>query len=411
MNSRLLCVGVLAICASSAAVTPAIAQRVSDDRVRIGVLSDMSGQNSDGSGKGSVEAARMAIEDFGGKVLGKPIELVSGDHQNKADVGATLARIWFDHDGVDAVVDVNNSAVAIAVVNVARERNRVVLLTGPGSTAMTNEHCAETSIHYVYDTYAVAKAVVTGVLKQGKMDWYVVAVDYAFGKALAAAVEQFVNEGGGTIVGQVRHPINTTDFAPFMLQAQASKASVIALANATGDTINAIKTASQFGITANQTIVPQLLFINDVHAMGLPLAQGMIIATAFYWDRTPESRAWSRRYFERMKKMPSMIQAGAYSAVLSYLKAIDAAGTDDGRAVAAKLKELPINDFFARGGKVRTDGRMVHDMYLVQVKNPKESSYPWDYYKVLATIPGDQAFQPLEKSTCPLVPGTIRKHP
>jgi len=390
---------------AQAARPTAEAGKLSDDKLRIGVLSDMSGLYADTAGKGSAEAARMAIADFGGSVLGKPIELVSGDHQNKADIGASIVRSWYDRDGVDVVVDVNNSSVAIAVGNLARERNKMLLLTGTASAAMTNEHCGATSIHYVYDTYAMANGAVRGMLKQGKKDWYVVAVDYAFGKAMAASVTEFVTEGGGRVVGSVFHPLNTADFSSFMLQAQSSKAQAIALANATGDTVNAIKTASQFGIMKTQTVVPQLMFINDVHALGLELGQGMTLATGFYWDRTPESRAWSRRYFERMKKMPSMIQAGTYSAVLSYLKAVQAAGSDDGLAVAAKMKQLPINDFFAQGGKVRADGRMVHDMYLVQVKKPAESNYPWDYYKVLATIPGEQAFQPLAKSKCALVTG------
>ena len=386
------------------ALTGAWAQNT-DGKIKIGVLSDMSGLYADTAGAGSVEAARMAIADFGGQVLGKPIELVTADHQNKADIGATAARAWFDREGVDAIVDINNSSVAGALINLARERNKVLLMTGTASVGITNEQCSPTGIHYVYDTYALANGAVKGVMAQGKKDWYVVAVDYAFGKAMANSVNEFVTEGGGKVVGTVFHPLNASDFSSFLLQAQASKASAIALANATSDTVNAIKTAQQFGISPKQTIVPQLMFINDVHALGLNLGQGMVLATAFYWDRTPETRAWSRRYFEKMKKMPSMIQAGGYSAVMHYLKAVQAAGTDDGAKVAAKMKEMPINDFFAQGGKIRADGRMVHDMYLVQIKKPSESKSPWDYYHVLATIPGDQAFQPLSKSKCPLVTG------
>lgn len=391
------------LCGGSLWLSSAWAQRVSDDAVRIGVLSDMSGLYADTAGRGSAEAARMAIEDFGGTVLGKKIELVSADHQNKADVGATAARTWMDRDGVDLIIDINNTAVAIAVNNLARERNKMVINTGGASDILSNEHCAATAVHYTYDSYALASGAVHGVMAQGKKDWYIVAVDYAFGKAMAANVSNFVQEGGGKIVGSTAHPLNASDFSSFLLQGQASKASVIALANATSDTVNAIKAAQQFGITKTQTVVPQLMFINDVHALGLKAGQGMTLATGFYWDRTPETRAWSRRYFERMKKMPSMIQAGAYSAVSNYLKAVKEAGSDDGLTVANQLKKMKIEDFFSQNGRVREDGRMVHDMYLVQIKKPEESQYPWDYYKVLNAIPGDKAFKPLSKSTCPLV--------
>lgn len=379
------------------------AQHISGEVVRIGVLSDMSGLYADTAGKGSLEAARMAVEDFGGTVVGKKIELVSADHQNKADIGATTARSWMDRDGVDLIIDMNNTAVAIAVNNLARERNKLVINTGGASDILTNEHCAPTAIHYTYDSYALASGAVQGVMAQGKKDWYILSVDYAFGKAMAANVTNFVNEGGGRVVGGTAHPLNASDFSSFLLQAQSSKASVIALANATSDTVNSIKAAQQFGITKNQTVVPQLMFINDVHSLGLRIGQGMTLATGFYWDRTPETRAWSRRYFERMKKMPSMIQAGAYSAVTTYLKAVKAVGSDDGATVATQLKKMKIEDFFSQNGRVREDGRMVHDMYLVQIKKPEESQYPWDYYKMLNTIPGDKAFKPLSKSTCPLV--------
>lgn len=385
------------------AVSHAAAQKVSDNKVRIGVLSDMSGLYADTAGQGSAEAARMAIEDFGGKILGKPIDLVTGDHQNKADIGASLARSWYDNDGVDVILDVNNSSVAVAVGNLARERSKMMILTGAASVAMTNENCGPTSVHYVYDTYALANGAAMGMSSKGAKSWYVIGTDYAFGKAMAANITEFVGATGGKVLGSAFHPLNASDFSSFLLQAQASKSDAIALANATSDTVNAIKTARQFGITKKQTVVPLLMFINDVHALGLTEAQDMTFTSGFYWDRTPETREWSRRYFERMKKMPSMIQAGTYSAVTTYLKAIQAAGTDDGATVSAKMKELPINDFFAKGGKIRADGRMVHDMYLVQVKKPAESKYPWDYYKVISTIPGDQAFQPLSKSKCSLV--------
>lgn len=398
-------VGLSVLCTlgSLFAAAPVQAQKVSDDKVRIGVLTDISGLYSDPAGRGSIEAVRMAIEDFGGQVLGKPIEVVTADHQHKADVGASAARSWFDRDGVDAVFDLNNSSVAIAVANLARERGKVVMLTGTASVALTNEHCSPTSVHYVYDTYAMANGATSGLVKRGAKSWFILAADYAFGKQMVVNATEFVAASGGKVVGTVFHPLNASDFSSFLLQAQASKADAIALANAATDTTNSIKTARQFGIPSSQAVVPLLMFITDVHALGLQEAQGMTFATGFYWDRTPQTRAWSRRYFERMKKMPSMIQAGNYSAATTYLKAIQAAGTDDGPTVAAKMKELPINDFYATNGRVRADGRMVYDMYLVQVKKPTESQYPWDYYKVLSTIPANDAFQPLSKSTCALV--------
>lgn len=385
------------------AVAPTSAADLTDGKVVIGVLSDMSGPYADVGGKGSVEATRMAIEDFGGKVLGKPIELVSADHQHKTDVGASIVRNWFDREGVDAIVDLNNTSVALAVNNLAVERDRVTLMTGTASLIMTNENCTPNSIHYVYDTYSAAHGVVKAMSDLGKKSWFVLAADYAYGKGVAASLKEFTEETGAKLVGTVFHPLNSPDLSSFLLQAQASKADVIALGNASSDTVNSIKTARQFGLTSNQSVVPLLMYIQDVHSLGLQEAQNLSFVTGFYWDRTPETRAWSRRFFERTKQMPSQIQAGAYSAVTNYLKAIDAAGTDKGKAVVAKMKETAINDMFAQGGKVRADGRMVHDMYLVQVKTPAESKAPWDYYKVLATIPGDEAFQPLSKSKCSLV--------
>ena len=376
------------------------AQKISDDVVRIGVLSDMSGLYADTAGRGSIESARMAVEDFGGSVLGKKIEVVWADHQNKADVGATHARTWFDRDGVDLIINLNNTSVAVAVNNLARERSKLVMNTGGASDILTNEHCAPTAIHYTYDSYALAKGAADGILAQGKKDWFILGVDYAFGKAMAANLTEFVQAGGGRIVGSTFHPLNASDFSSFLLQAQGSKAPVIALANATSDTVNAIKAANEFGITKSQTIVPSLMFINDIHALGLKHGQGMVFTTGFYWDRNDETRAWARRFFGKMKKMPSMIQAGDYSAVTQYLKAVQAAGTDDAQAVVKQLQGMKLSDMFAQNGRLREDGRMVHDMFLVQVKKPAESNYPWDYYKVLTTISGDQAFKPLSKSTC-----------
>jgi branched-chain amino acid transport system substrate-binding protein len=394
-----------AVC-SALLATPAFSQKITGDKVRIGVLTDMAGPYQDTGGMGSVEAARMAIEDFGGKVLGKSIELVGGDHQNKADVGVTLARKWYDHEGVDAIFDVNHSAIALAINGLVAENGRVVINTGAGSVGLTNEGCTANAVHYVYDTYALATGAARGMARLGgsqARSWYILGVDYAFGKQMAVDLTESVRGAGGRLSGSVFHPLSANDLSSFMLQAQQSKADNIALANAGADAVNAIKTAREFGVTPKQRIVPMLFLINNVHALGLKDAQGIVFTEAFYWNRTPETRTWSRRFFSKMKQMPSMIQAGTYSAVMQYLKAIQAAGTDDGKTVVALMKKTPINDMFASNGRIREDGRMVHDMYLVQVKKPGESQEPWDYYNVLATIPGEEAFQPLSKSKCPLV--------
>lgn len=376
---------------------------VSDDVVRIGVLSDMSGLYADTAGKGSIEAAKMAVEDFGGTVLGKKIEVVWADHQNKADVGATRARTWFDREGVDVIVDLNNTAVSIAVYNLAKERNKLVLNTAAASDVLTNEHCIPTAIHYTYDTYAFASGAVHGLMDQGKKDWYILAVDYAFGKTASNTITKMVEGRGGKITGKAFYPLGASDFSSFILQAQDSKSPVVTLVSAGNDTVNAIKSASQFGLMPKQTLVPQIMFISDVHSLGLKRAQGMVFSTAFYWDRTPETRAWSQRFKERMNAMPSMIHAGGYSAVTQYLKAVQASKTDDGLTVAKQLKSTKLDDMFVQGGFVREDGRMVHDMYLAQVKTPQESKGTWDYYKILGTIPGDKAFKPLSESQCSLV--------
>ncbi|MGV3569757.1 MAG: ABC transporter substrate-binding protein [Ramlibacter sp.] len=384
---------------------PAAAQKLSDNKVRIGVLTDLSGPYMETAGPGSVEGARMAIQDFGGKVLGMPIEIVAGDHQNKPDVGVTLAKRWYDHEGVDAIFDVNHSSIALAINKMIEQSGKVMVSTGGGSVALTNEGCTPTFVHYVFDTYSLANGAAEGISqrKDAGKNWYVMGVDYTFGKQMAADITEFVQQKGGKVVGSVFHPLNASDLSSFLLQAQTSKAHNIALANAGTDAVNSIKTAQQFGILKQQNVVPMLMLIQDVHAIGLKDAQGITFTEAFYWNRTPASRAWSRRYFDRMKKMPGMVHAGTYSAVMHYLKAIQAAGTDDGRTVAAQMKKMPINDMFADNGRIREDGRMVHDMYLVQVKKPSESKEPWDYYNVLATIPGDKAFMPLSKSRCPLV--------
>jgi branched-chain amino acid transport system substrate-binding protein len=378
---------------------------ISDDAVRIGLLLDMSSLYADITGPGSVAAAQMAIDDFGGKVRGKPVQLVYADHQNKADIAATKAREWFDRDKVDAILDVAASGPALAVAPVAKEKNRIAVFSGPGSVRLTNDACTAVTVHYAYDTYALANSTARAVVERGGNTWFFLTADYTFGTTLEKDATDVITASGGKVLGSVRHPLNASDFSAFLLRAQTSGAKVVGLANAGGDTINAIKGAHEFQLTKDgkQSLAGLLVYINDVHTLGLEAAQGMLLTTAFYWDRNDESRKWSRRFFEKMKKMPNMSQAGLYSSVLHYLKAVDAAGTDETGAVMARMKQMPINDIFASNGRIREDGRMVHDMYLYQVKKPSESKYPWDYYRQVAVVPGDKAFQPLSASTCPLV--------
>jgi branched-chain amino acid transport system substrate-binding protein len=379
------------------------AQAQTPDTIKIGILNDQAALYADFGGKTSVDAARMAVEDFGGKVLGKPIEIISADHQNKADVAATTARKWFDVDGVTAIADLTNSAVAIAVQQIARDKGRVTLSVGPATTRLTNEDCSPTGFHWAFDTYSQAVGTAKAVVAQGGKSWFILAADYAFGHQMAADLERVVKENGGSVLGQVRAPTGTMDFSSFLLQAQASKAQVVGLANAGADTVNSVKQAGEFGIAAGgQKLAGLVVVISDIHALGLKTANGLLFTTAFYWDRDEPSRAWSKRFFQRTGRMPGMVQAGTYSAVLHYLKAMQAAGTADGKAVAAKMRELPVDDFFAKG-KIREDGRLLHDMYLVEVKTPAESKAPWDYYKVLSTIPAEDAAQPLSMSKCALV--------
>jgi branched-chain amino acid transport system substrate-binding protein len=402
MMRRILHAGLLAALAS---LTPTASAQISDDVVKIGLILDMTSLYSDITGEGSVTAARMAIEDFGGKVLGKPIELVYADHQNKPDIAASKAREWFDKEKVDAILDVAASATALAVVEVAKQKNRIAVFNGPGSVRLTNEACSPVTVHYTYDTFALANGTGRAVVKAGGDSWFFVTADYAFGHALEKDTSDVVKELGGRVLGSARAPLNASDFSSFLLQAQASGAKVIGFANAGGDFINAMKAASEFGIaqSGKQSLAGLLVYINDIHALGLKTTQGLLLTEAFYWDTNDETRAWSRRFFERMKKMPNMSQAGLYSSILHYLKAVKAAGTDDTAAVMKKMKEMPVNDFFAKNGHIREDGRMVHDMYLFEVKKPSESKTPWDYYKLKAVIPAEQAFQPLAKSACPLV--------
>jgi branched-chain amino acid transport system substrate-binding protein len=382
-------------------------EKISDGVVKIGMLEDMASVYADITGVGAVTAARMAIEDFGGKVLGKPIELISADHQNKADVASATAREWFDTQHVDALMDVAASATALAVIEIARTKNRIVVLNGPGATRITNEACTPVSVHYTYDNYALSHGTGAATVQAGYDTWFFITADYAFGHDLEQSLATVVRAGGGQVLGNVRLPLNTLDFSSALLKAQSSKAKVIGLANAGADTTNAIKQAAQFGIVrGGQKLAGLLVFINDINALGLETAQGMLLTTAFYWDRNEESRAWAQRYFQRMKRMPNMTQAGIYSATTHYLKAVAAAGTDESTAVMEKMRATPIDDFFVKNGRIRQDGRMVHDMYLYEVKKPAESSGAWDYYKYVATIPAEQAFQPLSESKCPMVKKT-----
>ncbi|MBI5900550.1 MAG: ABC transporter substrate-binding protein [Rhodocyclales bacterium] len=388
-----------------AASLPALAlAQVSDNAVRIGVLTDMSGAYSDLSGAGAVEAAKMAIEDFKAKEKpGFAVELVSADHQNKADLSSNKAREWFDRDKVDVITELVTTSTALAVMKVAKEKNKLALISGAASTRITNEDCNDVTVHWTYDTYAVANGTAKAVVQQGGKSWYFITADYAFGHSLEKDSSGVVQANGGKVLGAVRHPFPGADFSSFLLKAQSSGAQVIGLANAGTDTMNSIKQAAEFGVTPKQSLAGLLMFITDIHALGLKTTQNMYLTEGFYWDLDAETRAWSKRYFERMKKMPTMIQAGMYSAVSHYLKAVKAVNSDDTQKVMAQMKKTPVNDFFARNGRIRDDGRMVHDMYLMHVKKPDDSKYAWDYYTVKQTIPAAEAFQPLSVSRCPLI--------
>jgi len=390
---------------TAALAVPASAQ-ISDNVVKIGVMTDMSGTYADIGGKGSVEIAKMAIADFGGKVKGVPIELVSADHQNKPDVASNLARQWYDVEKVDMITDLLTSSVALAVQEITKEKNRVAMHNGAASSDLSGKACSPNGIHWTYDTYALAKGTGAATVQTGGDSWFFLTADYAFGHALERDTANFVKAAGGKVVGQVRHPFPNQDFSSFLLQAQGSGAKIIGLANAGQDTIQSVKQAAEFGITqGGQRLAALLLFINDVHSLGLQTAQGLVLTTGFYWDLNEDTRAFSKRFYEKQKAMPSMVQAGVYSSIMHYLKAVEASGTDAGKAVVEQMKKTPVNDFFAKNGKVREDGRMVHDMYLAQVKKPSESKAPWDYYKILKTIPGDDAFRPMTEGGCSLVKG------
>jgi branched-chain amino acid transport system substrate-binding protein len=393
-----------AVAAALCLLAGAAGAQISDNVVKIGVLTDMSGTYSDASGPGAVEAVKMAVEDFEAKA--KPafaIEVVAADHQNKADISANRAREWFDRDKVDLVGDLVSTTTALAVMKVAKEKNRIAIVSGAGSTRITNEDCNDVTIHWTYDTYAVANGTAKAVVKRGGKTWFFLTADYAFGQSLEKDASDVVVANGGKVLGAVRHPFPANDFSSFLLTAQASGAQVIGLANAGADTTNSIKQAAEFGITPRQTLAGLLLFITDVHSLGLKVTQGLYLTEGFYWDMNDATRAWSRRFFERHHKMPTMTQAGMSSAITHYLQAVKATGTDDTQKVMAAMKKTRINDFFATNGYIRDDGRMVHDMYLMQVKKPEESKYAWDYYWVRQTIPAEEAFQPLSLSRCPLI--------
>ena len=372
--------------------------------LKLGLLLDMAGPYADIGGQGSVTAARMAVEDFGGTVLGRPIEVVFADHQNKADLAGSLARQWFDDQGVETILDVAASGPALAVNEIAKQRSKILILNGPAARRLTNEDCAPYTVHYTYDNYALAKGTGEASVKAGYDRWFFITADNVFGKDLEAITSAFVAKNGGKVIGSVRAPLNTPDFSSYLLQAQSSQAKVIGLANSGADTINAIKQGAEFGVgKSGQKLVALLAYITDVNSMGLEAAQGLLLTEAFYWDMNDETRAWSRRYFDKMKKMPNMVQAGVYSSTLHYLEAVKAAGTLEASAVMKMMKATPINDLFAHNGRIREDGRMVHDMYLFEVKKPSESKEPWDDYRLVATIPAEEAFQPLSQSTCPLI--------
>ncbi|MBV9459419.1 MAG: ABC transporter substrate-binding protein [Bradyrhizobium sp.] len=393
--------GVAVALALGATAAPA---QESKPPLKIGGILDMSSLYADITGPGSLEAAKMAAEDFGGEVLGRKIEVIAADHLNKADLASNIARDMIDNQGVEMIYDVAASATALAAGEIAKARGKIIMFNGPGSIRLSNEACGPYTIHYVFDTYAQANVTGLAAVKSGLDTWFFLTADYAFGQDLEKDTTNVVLKSGGKVLGSVRHPLNTSDFSSFLLQAQASKAKVIGLANAGGDTINAIKQGAEFGVMkGGQKMSPLLAFVTDIDSVGLETAQGLLLAEAFYWDLSDETRAFSKRFMDRVKRPPTSAQAGVYSSVMHYLQAVKAAGTTDSAAVMKGMKETPINDFFARNGRIREDGRMVHDMYLFEVKRPSESKARWDDYKLLATVSGDQAFQPLEASRCPLV--------
>ena len=403
MKQKLITAAVAAALATGMSVATAQQGKLSDDVLKIGVLTDMSGLYADFGGPGAVLAAKMAVEDFGGKMFGKTIEVVSADHQNKPDVAKNLTQQWFDRDKVDMTVENLNSGVALAVTALGKEKNKITIVTGAASSRLTNDSCQPgTAIHWVYDTYSQANVVGKAVMKTGGDSWFFLTDDYAFGHSLEKDTGDVIKANGGKVLGAVRHPLNATDFSSFLLQAQASKAKVVGMANAGGDTVNSIKAAAEFGITKNQNLAALLMMVTDVHALGLKTAQGLYLTEAWYWDMNDENRAFAKRFEARNNgKKPNMNQVGVYSSTAHYLKAVQAVGSDDTAVVMKKMQDTPINDVFAKNGILRPDGRMVHDMHLFLVKTPAESKGPWDYYTLKGTVKGEDAFQSLEKSQCP----------
>ncbi len=396
---------ILVLTVALALVVAPVHAQISDGIVKIGVLNDQSSLYADLTGQGSVLAARMAVEDFGAAAKGLKVEIIFADHQNKADVGANVARQWYDADKVDVIVDTPNSAVALAVNQITRDKGKAFLVSGAATSDLTGKACSPNTIHWTYDTWALANGTGNAIVRTGGDTWFFLTADYAFGLALERDTEAVVVKNGGKVLGRVRHPLNTADFSSFLLQAQASKAKIVGLANAGGDTTNAIKQGAEFGVVkGGQNFAGLLVFLTDVHGLGLQTAQGLIFTEAFYWDANEKTRAWGKKFAERNRGIhPTMIHAGVYSAVTHYLKAVDALKTDDGTKVIAKMKATPTDDPLFGKGTIRPDGRKIHPMYLFEVKKPSESKYAWDYYKVRATIPAEQAFRPIEQGDCPLV--------
>jgi branched-chain amino acid transport system substrate-binding protein len=396
----------VALAVAAGGGVPGAQAQITKDTIKIGVLADMSSLYADLGGPGSVVAAKMAVEDFGGTLDGKKIEIVSADHQNKPDIGASIARKWFDQDGVDLITDLTTSSVALAVQEVARSTNKVILVSGAASSDLTGKACAPTSIHWTYDTVALANGTGTAVVKAGGDSWFFITADYAFGHALERDTSAVVKANGGKVVGDVNVPLNTADFSSYLLQAQASKAKIIGLANAGGDTINSIKQAAEFGVVAGgQKLAGLLVFLSDIHSLGLKTAQGLQLTESFYWDQNDETRAWSKRFFERTKREPTMNQAGVYGSIIAWLNAVKAVNTLDGPTVVKKMKETPVNDFMTKNARIHEDGTVARDMYLFEVKKPEESKGPWDYYKLIGTIPGEEAYKRPGGNECSLVKG------
>ncbi len=400
MKRKTIAIAAAAVCALSLSFSASA--QISGDTIKIGLITDMSGTYSDIDGAGGAEAVKMAIADAGGMINGKKIEFIVADHQNKADIAASKAREWFDQQGVDMLIGGTNSGANLAMAKIAAEKKKVFMSIGAASARLTNEECSPYTVHYAYDTVALARGTGGAIVKQGGKSWFFLTADYAFGASLEKDTAAVVTAAGGKVVGSVKHPFPASDFSSFLLQAQASKAQILGLANAGADTINAIKAANEFGVTKTMKLAGLLMFINDVHSLTLPLTQGMYLTDGWYWDLNPETRAWSKRFFEKMKKEPSMLQAGDYSAASHYLKAVKAIGTDDADKVMAQMKKTKVNDMFAKNAEIRPDGRLVHDMYLMEVKKPSESKYPWDYFKVVEVIPGAQAYTTKAESKCVL---------